>query len=182
MYRDGKLNDLNLFRNSEQDINPNDYALMDRRMEGQWLYTVASRDALSIALRRRVKYSEVFAFADKYAKGILGRDSLLFNLHESRSARYYRERANLLTENLRRQTGSSEARVRPIEVLDKEISELEGLLKSSSALHRTQREKLNELYNTRIEFEREETARRRCIASSKSSSVCPPNPLPSCSS
>ena len=156
-----KLSDIDLFSNGEQDINPSDDSLIGKRIDGQWLYTVASRDGLSIALKRRVKYSEVFAFADKYANEILGRDSLLFNPDESRSARYYRDKANLLTENLQRQTSSSEARIRPIEVLDKEIKELDDLLKSSSAPHRTQREKLQELYETRREFEREEIARRR---------------------
>lgn len=155
------MGDIDLFSNHGQDINPSDDSLIGKRIDGQWLYTVASRDGLSIALRRRVKYSEVFAFADKYANEILGRDSLLFNHDESRSARYYRDKANLLTENLQRQTGSSDARVRPIEVLDKEIKELGDLLRSSSAPHRTQREKLQELYETRIEFEREEIVRRR---------------------
>jgi hypothetical protein len=156
-----KLSDIDLFSSSEQDNNPSDDSLISKRMDGQWLYAVASREGLSIALKRLVKYSEVFAFADKYANEILGRDSLLINPDESRSARYYRDKANLLTENLQRQTGSSEARIRPIEVLDKEIKELEDLLKSSNASHRTQRVKLQELYGTRGEFEQEETTRRR---------------------
>ncbi len=161
MYGDRKLSDIDLFNSNGQDTNPSNDSLLARRMDGQWLYTVASRDGLSVALKRRVKYSEVFSFADKYVNEILGRDSLLFNPDESRPARYYRDKANLLTENLQRQTGSSEARVRPIEVLDREIKELEDLLKSSNAPHRTQREKLQELYDTRREFEREEIARRR---------------------
>ena len=161
MYGGRKLSGIDLFSSGGQDINPSSDSLISRRMDGQWLYTVASRDGLSIALKRRVKYLEVFAFADKYAHAILGRDALLFNPDESRSARYYRDKANLLTENLQRRTGSSEERIQPIEVLDQEIKELEDLLKSSSAPHRTQREKLQELYETHREFEQEEVARRR---------------------
>jgi len=155
------LSDIDLFSSGGQDINPSDDSLMDKRRDGQWSFAVASREGLSTALKRSVKYSEVFAFADKYANEILGRDLLLFNPDESRSARYYRDKANLLTENLQRQPGSSQARIRPIEVLDKEINELEDLLKSSSAPHTTQREKLQDLYDTHREFEREEIVRLR---------------------
>jgi hypothetical protein len=55
-----KLSDIDLFSSGGQDINPSDDSLIGKRMDGQWLYTVASRDGLSIALKRRVKYSEVF--------------------------------------------------------------------------------------------------------------------------
>ncbi len=52
-----KLSDIDLFSSSEQDINSSDDSLIGKRMDGQWLFTVASRDGLSIALKRRVKYS-----------------------------------------------------------------------------------------------------------------------------
>lgn len=154
------MSDFKLFDNETHGSNPNDVSLIERRFEGQWIYTVAFREALSIAFRRPVTYPEVFAATDKYAHEILGRQDLLFRPGESKSARYYRERAALLTARLQRETGSTEKNIRPIEALDREIRELEDLLKSDSGKNRTQRDKLEELRNIRREFEEQEGARR----------------------
>ena len=155
------MSDLGLFDKNNLDTNADDASLIERRADNQWLYAVAWREALSIAYRRSVTYQEAFVAADKYAPAILGRQELLFQPSESKSSRYYRERAALLTARLHRETGSQERRILPIEALDQEIKELEDLLQSARGYNRTQREKLEELRKIRKEFEEQEFVRRR---------------------
>lgn len=154
------MSDFKLFDNDTYGTTQNEASLIERRFEGQWIYTVALREALSIAIKRTVTYQEVFNFADKYAHEILGRQDLLFRPDESKAARYYRERAALLTAKQQREIGSIEHRIRPIDVLDQEIRELDDLLKSDSGQNRTQRDKLEELRNIHKEFEEQEVVRR----------------------
>ncbi len=151
------------FKLSDDDTDKNgknDAALIERRADGQWISAAALRESLSIAYRKPITYAQAFTAADTCALEFLGRQELLFGLGESKSARFYRERAALLTTKLQRKTGSTTERVRPIEAIDQEIRELEDLLESDNGYNRTQREKLEELRTIRKEFEKQETTRR----------------------
>ncbi len=170
------MSDLDLFENDTNgtdSADPNDTSWVQSRFDAQWLYAVAYRESLSIAYRRSVEYAQVFLTADKYAPAILGRQVLLFRPGESKSARFYRERAALLTKkrqleeratfptkNKKQEIGAKENPIQPIDILDRDIQELEDLLRSDNGKSRTQREKLEELYNTRREFEEQKVSRR----------------------
>lgn len=154
------MSDFKLFDDDTENSRKNDAELIERRADGQWLSAVALRESLSIAYRKSITYAQAFAAADTCALELLGRQELLFGLGESRSARFYRERAALLTAKHQRKTGSTTERIRPIEVIDQEIGELEDLLESDNGYNRTQREKLEELRAVRKEFEEQETVRR----------------------
>lgn len=169
------MSNLNLFKddpNSVDDTDPDDSSWVRSRFDAQWLYAVAYRESLSVAYRRSIEYAQVFLTADKYAPLILGRQVLLFKPGESKNARFYRERAALLTRKRQleegatlsvrkrqQKMGSTENAIQPIDILDRDIQELEDLLKSDNGRSRTQREKLEELYNTRREFEEQQVVR-----------------------
>lgn len=67
------LNNPNQLDNDEQD----DDSIFQRRIDGQWVYTVALREALTIAMQKSVTYETTLQIADKLAPEILGRQLLL---------------------------------------------------------------------------------------------------------
>ena len=154
------MSDIKLFDDGTENNRENDATLIERGADGQWLFAVGWREGMTIAFRKSISYAQAFAAADICAPEILGRQELLIGQGESKSARYYREKAVLLTAKSQRENGSTAERIGPIEAIDQEIRELEDLLKSANGYNRTQRDKLEELRTLRKEFEDQETARR----------------------
>lgn len=154
------MSDIKLFDDGTENNRENDATLIERRADGQWIFAVGWREGMTIAFRKSISYAQAFAAADKCAPEILGRQELLFGHDESSAARLYRENAASLTAKLQRETGSTEKRIRPIEVIDQDIRELEDLLSSGNGYNRMQRAKLDELRNTHREFEEQEIIRR----------------------
>ena len=60
------------------DRDPNNPVWLQRRLNLQWLFTVAWRDGLSTAYGQSIKYAQVLASGHKYVSEILGRQKLFF--------------------------------------------------------------------------------------------------------
>ena len=148
------LNKPNQLDNDEQD----DDSIFQRRIDGQWVYTVALREALTIAMQKSVTYEMTLQIADKLAPEILGRQLLLFKPGESKEARFYREKAQRLSEKRTRENRAIDGRktveVTPIQAIDEGIAELQDLLKAGNGTSHHLRGELEKLLGVRKELEK----------------------------
>ena len=164
------MSNLRLF---EDDV-PNEDSIYQERLNGQWVYTVALREALSIARRGNTPtYAETLVIANKLAGEILGRQHLLFSPGESKEAQKFRDKARLrskqgkdeLLKNKKKGEKISPEEeeatlVTAIQVVDSEIDELANLLKVENGQYSVLRTDLENLRKVRDELAEREAAPR----------------------
>ena len=164
------MSNLRLF---EEDIPSDDNSAYQERLDGQFLSIVAVREGLTIARRTSTTYAETFAVANKLAPTILGREHMLFQPEESENARLYREKARLMSKRKENELLAAKKKgealtskekeaciVTAISAVNKDIEDLEALLKTDSRESISLQKQLESHYRVRKEFEEQEVARR----------------------
>ncbi len=164
------MSNLRLF---DEDIPSDDNSAYQERLDGQFLSIVALRAGLTIARRTSTTYAETFTIANKLAPTILGREHMLFQPEESENARLYREKARLMSKRKENELLAVKKRgealtpkekeaciVTAISAVNKDIEDLEALLKMDSSESTSLQKQLESHYRVRKEFEEQEIARR----------------------